>query len=525
MERFGMHGAVLVEKDGEIVLRKGYGLADRAQGRAVTAATIFDIGSLAKQFTAAAMLALQAEGRLDVADTIAMHLDDVPPDKRDITIHQLLTHTSGLPYQNDGRPVLEQPLSFEPGARWSYSNPGYQLLGQIITRTSGQPFATYLRERIFAPAGMHRTCCVGTRPWTLEDAAHAYTDQTDQGSVSTWTVSDEDVGPGGVASSVGDLYRWEQALRSSTVLPETLTALLFTEHARNPGSRVGYGYGWMLLETIRGTRLVMHQGNYGGFNADYRRYLEEGLTIIFLSNHFIDGQSMRDAVVNRLSMLINGGGVPEPPVIAEARDLPAGIAGAYGLSSGESLAVAEASGGVRVTPDGQAAMNLLFAPDRGPDQIAFIDACNERTERFFASAFARNPDTARELVSPALPFEGAWDSLQDRARDLTETHGAFTGTNVVGTALAGDGRSGRSFAYLRFERGQSLAQLTWGNRGVLHITLADGLPAREFLAGEDGDYVAFDIFSGRRVSLRFADSRMVICGDDGTTAGTAERRG
>lgn len=152
---FGFSGVVAATRDDSILLRKGYGLADRERGVTFTSGTAIDIGSLAKQFTAAAILKLEAQGRCSTTDPIIRFFDRIPEDKRAITIHQLLTHTSGVvrDVSIDGesrevvvRQILSMPLRLEPGARFAYSNAGYKLLAAIVEVVSGERFDVFIRR-------------------------------------------------------------------------------------------------------------------------------------------------------------------------------------------------------------------------------------------------------------------------------------------------------------------------------------------------------------------------------------------
>ncbi len=177
---FGYSGAMLVVKDGKTILSKGYGFANRIERVPNTAETLFDIGSLSKQFTAAAILKLEQDGKLKVTDTLGKHLPNVPPDKAQVTIHHLLSHTAGIirdtPLSPKGDPsiyyeeinrdealkrVLPKPLQFEPGTKYQYSNAGYMLLAAIVEVASGRAFQEYLKKNIFEPAGMQNTGLAG----------------------------------------------------------------------------------------------------------------------------------------------------------------------------------------------------------------------------------------------------------------------------------------------------------------------------------------------------------------------------
>jgi CubicO group peptidase (beta-lactamase class C family) len=169
LERLGFAGAVLVARNGEPLLAEGYGLADRERGIPWSPGTVSTVGSITKQFTGAAILALAEDGRLRVEDPITAHFEGVPEDKRAITLHQLLTHSSGvvdLEGYGDWDPIgreefveriLAQPLAFEPGTDYQYSNAGYSLLGAIVEKLTGGSYESFVRERFFVPLGMFET--------------------------------------------------------------------------------------------------------------------------------------------------------------------------------------------------------------------------------------------------------------------------------------------------------------------------------------------------------------------------------
>ena len=507
MEAFGMHGALLVEVDDDVVLAKGYGVAQHATGRRITSETSFHLGSLGKQFTAACILKLEMQGRLSVDDSIADHLGGVPEDKRAITIHHLLTHTSGLPYlPEDGSP-LELPLSAAPGERWRYSNPGYTILGRIVERVGGMPLARFAALHLFEPAGMSQTTYVGDPDWPTSDVAHSYQDDEDLGPVSEDVPDPAFLGAGGVASSVGDLLRWEHALRGEAILTDAAKAEFFTEHVRNPGASVGYAYGWMTTTTERGTRLVFHQGNFGGFNSDYRRYVDEGVTIVFLSNHYRAGRSMRDAVVNNVSRLIGGGveRVPMPP-----RTVPGETGAAALATTFETVFPVPPDGRIEAARDGdslllrgwgQEAQHLVFAPDAGDAARAFAELANERSVEAVRAVARGDQAGLREHLSRSVMADQLWRGLTSQFERWSGTLGALTDVESLGTALTGQDSSGHTTVRLTFEGGEQLAQFAWGaSGGIYQMTPEAAPPSRSFLTCESG-LVAFDIFTGQASSV------------------------
>jgi len=296
----GFSGAVLVAREGKIILSRGYGMANREQVVPNTNQTAYLIGSITKQFTAAAILKLQMMGKLHVRDRITKYFTDVPRDKRKITIHHLLTHTSGLPEAigDDFEPIsrdefiqraLSTKLHHKPGKQYRYSNVGYSLLGAIIEMVSQKPYEVFLNEQLFRPANMLMTGYRLPR-WGPDDLAHGYQGEKDWGTILDKPAAKD--GPywnlranGGILSSVSDLYQWHKALKDDRILSQEAKRFYYAPHVKEePEGDTFYGYGWVVATTPRRTKVVVHNGGNGIFSADFRRYLDEDVVIIVCSN-------------------------------------------------------------------------------------------------------------------------------------------------------------------------------------------------------------------------------------------------
>lgn len=301
----GFSGAVLVAQGDEIIIQKGYGGADKSGEVPITAETVFDTASLSKQFTAAAILHLEEQGLLRVEDTLDQFFRTLPTDKATITLHHLLTHSSGLPgyvYDGDYVPIsreaaveraLNAPLQFEPGSRYFYSDTGYGLLAAVVEIVSGQPFADYLHEHLFEPAGMKSTGFAGEDRWADLTVAHGIVNGQSQGSPSAELISWGLRGFGGVLTTVGDLYRWHVALSQYTVLSASSTEKLFTPYIdEGYGDESFYGYGWVVMERPELGTIIWHDGASNAHNGVFLHYVDQDVVVIVLSNK-IDG-SMGD---------------------------------------------------------------------------------------------------------------------------------------------------------------------------------------------------------------------------------------
>jgi CubicO group peptidase (beta-lactamase class C family) len=296
----GASGTVVAVRGRRIVACKGFGFADHAARVAADCDTVYDIGSLAKQFTAAAVLKLEMLGRLDVHDRVGRWLGSVPPDKADITVEQLLIHTSGLvgslgdDYDRLTRRqlvtrALASPLRTPPGTAHHYSNVGYSLLAVIIERASGTSYERFLSRRLFRPAQMTLTGYVLPR-WGRADVAVEYDargkaqgrpfDHPWAASGPWWNLR----GNGGLLSTARDLARWHRALLGGRVLDRQAQRRLFRPRVpEGPRGESWYGYGWVLVDTPIGP-VAWHNGGNGWSYAELTRVLGRGAMVFWVSN-------------------------------------------------------------------------------------------------------------------------------------------------------------------------------------------------------------------------------------------------
>jgi CubicO group peptidase (beta-lactamase class C family) len=290
----GFQGSALVALGDEVLLSKGYGMADTETGIANAPETRFRLGSITKQFTAMAILILQSQGKLDISDAACEYIADCPPAWKPITIRQLLSHTSGLPNFTDlpgfaaiknvpSTPaqtlerIADLPLDFTPGERFSYSNTGYIALGEIIEQVSGMPYEDFLQKEIFGPLEMRDTGYD-----TGDDGlAVGYKSATSVADTIDMSVPHA---AGGLYSTILDLYRWDQALYTDRLLPQDLLATMFEPApATTDIGGFGYGYGFA-IGTAASRPWVFHDGGIEGFQTHYGRHPDDRLSVIILSN-------------------------------------------------------------------------------------------------------------------------------------------------------------------------------------------------------------------------------------------------
>jgi len=301
-----LSGAVLVAKDGVTVASKAAGVANKTTGAPITLSTKFNLGSLNKMFTAVAIAQLAQAGRLSFNDPISKHLPDYPnkevADK--VTIHQLLTHTSGMGmYWNEKFMAQREkmvtvaahlplfasdPLLFPPGEKFQYSNSGYMVLGAIIEKLSSQDYYSYVQEHVYKPAGMTETGFYEPGK-EIPNLAIGYSRMSQDGKKLEEARDNTDMrevkgGPaGGGYSTVGDLVKFHTALRNYKLLNEEYTKLVTTGKvdAAGPIGRYGYGFGDKVFE---GKHIVGHNGGSPGISANFEMYPELGYTAVILMN-------------------------------------------------------------------------------------------------------------------------------------------------------------------------------------------------------------------------------------------------
>lgn len=281
-----------VSRNGERVLNRAYGLADVARKLPMSTNSKLDIGSVQKQFTAAAVLLLVQDGRVALSDDIRKHLPELPDYGHKVTVDHLLTHTSGvrdwpglLPMAEDSIDVLklimrQRGLNFAPGEEWSYSNSGFELLKEMVARVSGMPLAEFERRRLFEPLGMKSAAYVPDILQGTGERALAY--RKDGAGWKPFMRLGRERGGGAVIATAADLLIWNDALTTGR-LGKLVTEKLHEPTRLNNGRKLRYGRG-LVLDSIPGGRLVWHSGGAAGYSTWLGRFTDRGLSIAVMCN-------------------------------------------------------------------------------------------------------------------------------------------------------------------------------------------------------------------------------------------------
>jgi CubicO group peptidase (beta-lactamase class C family) len=288
--------SLAVIKNGEIVLAKGYGLANIEHQVPVKPETIFQSGSMGKQFTATAVMMLVEEGKLSLDDKLIKFFPDGPEAWRNITVRHLLTHTSGMgDYPDDfdlRRDYTEDemlqriktiPLAFQPGEKWSYSNLAYVTLGVLIHKVSGKFYGDFLQERVFKPLGMS-TARVISEADIVPNRAAGYRLVNGELKNQNWVSPTlNTTADGALYLTVYDMAKWDAALYTEKLLKRSSLDQMWTPVKLNDGKTSPYGFGWA-LGNVHGHRLIEHGGAWQGFKSQISRYVDDKLTVVVFAN-------------------------------------------------------------------------------------------------------------------------------------------------------------------------------------------------------------------------------------------------
>lgn len=296
--------SLAVIKNGQIILAKGYGFANVEHQVPVKPETIFQSGSMGKQFTATAVMMLMEDGKLALDDKINKFFTNTPESWSNITIRHLLTHTSGMTDYPAGfdfrRDYTEDelyerakaiPLAFQPGEKWSYSNLGYVMLGILIHKVSGKFYGDFLQERVFKPLDMSTARVISEADIIPNRASGYRLDNQGQLKNQNWvSPSLNTTADGALYLNVFDMAKWDAALYTEKLLKRSSLEEIWTPVKLNNGKTHPYGFGWALGE-IKGHRYVQHGGSWQGFKAQIIRYVDDKLTVVLFANQTRTNQS------------------------------------------------------------------------------------------------------------------------------------------------------------------------------------------------------------------------------------------
>jgi CubicO group peptidase (beta-lactamase class C family) len=518
---FGFSGALLVAKDGKVILNKGYGMAIRSKNVPNTSETVFSTGSITKQFTAAGIMKLEMMGKLKTDDPITKYFEDVPEDKKAITLHNLLTHTSGVadalgpdfviaPRDETTRKTLDAPLRFKPGEQFGYSNAGYSMLAAVIEKVSGQSYEEFMNKNIFVPSGMKFT---GYRmpEWNKKVVAHWYVGEKDnetplEKNYPQWHL----LGNGGILSTTEDMYNWHLALLDDKVLSTEAKKKMFTPFLNE------YGYGWDIIKREMGT-LIQHDGGSDlGCSAEFRRYISADTVTMVFCNQSYGQQALFEPVRDKIETLVFGGEVAFPPEItASLPDKLQKFEGIYKLQSGGQLQAQLKDKTLVISAEGQDAISMLFNPEN-PDP-AYFEELNKLSQAVFEAVIEGNYEPignvlmnkdqrlprVKELIEMRLGMYKARTGELKSARSRGTLPTTFDGEKVAVT-----------YVELKGEKGSIFFELYWQDNKNVGVgpTPPPGEMAIPFIPVSEAEFVGYriDTATGAKIGFKMDDKGTVL---------------
>ncbi len=363
-------GSVLVAREGKVVFSKGCGLANAEFDAPNTAETRFRLGSVTKQFTAAAILLLQERGKLSVQDPICKYMENCPTAWSEITIHHLLSHTGGIPNFTsfpDYLPKMmmpvatqdmiarfkDKPLDFKPGEKWSYSNSGYYVLGWIIEKAAGESYESFLQKSVFDPLKMASTG-YEHHDTILKKRATGYSLAKGKKVNSAYIDMTQPYAAGALYSTVGDLFLWNEALYSGKLVsPKSLEAMITPVK-----SNYGYGLG---VDSKSNRKMISHGGGINGFSTYIARFPDEKVTVVVLRNADY-GAPGPGKITQDLAAILFGEKYEIPAAVAEVKVDPRifdAYAGRYEVMPNFILTISNDAGHLMAQATGQPKVELF----------------------------------------------------------------------------------------------------------------------------------------------------------------------
>ena len=486
----GFSGQVLVARHGQILLHQAYGFADRSARVPLTPTTRVGVASMSKQFAAAAVLRLEADGRLSLGDSLGKFFPEVPADKRAITLQQLLTHTAGIQggtTEDFDMPTLEAsiarlfalPLTGPVGGKFRYSSDAYGILAAVVQKVAQQPYERYMQDALFEPAGMRHTGLWPSGRTTSDTVARAYTGWRDRGSPRDWPMDWRVFGSGDLLTTAADLYRWELALRARRVLaPATLAKYLSPQVLVGEDSSDFYGYGLFVSRTKARGKVIEHGGDTeAGYNGAFYRYVDGDAVMIITSNaNDFYQRWLRWYVQDDLEAMLFGSDTTKlpPNVRAVAPQALSSLAGDYSLPGGVLHLVSDGAN-LWAAAEGERLVGLL-RPVRAADDPAMFARANERTLALLGKLqaldttayYAALGDSGRSVRKE---YAAEWNTL-------ISTFGPMHGYEVLGSVR--DGGTIVVYARLELRDGDEPMTFRWSQLGAGRLVGTNPHPTAKF---------------------------------------------
>ncbi|WP_165779057.1 serine hydrolase domain-containing protein [Rhodohalobacter barkolensis] len=503
MEVLGFSGAIVVSDSDEVVLSKGYGYANREKRQPYTPQTVQSSGSITKQFTGAAILLLESRGVLSVNDTISKYFDQFSEEMQNITIHQLLTHSSGMPggigadEEAIGEPayldrLVAESLQSNPGSEYAYSNTGYSLLAMIIEQVTGQSYEKFLREELLLPAGMKYTGYI-LPDWDLDELAIGYRNGEHWGIVYERGWIDDGPnwhlrGNGGIHTTVRDMAKWFKTVQGLGVLGEDVVERWTTGYVTENGGVSNYGYGWSVYDHDRWGKVITHSGSNRIFEADFVWLPEKDLFF------YIHGNSSMVSAANQsgniLAAVFDSTFVMPPlvePDTSAKHDIAQQREGVYYLNE-SSLELTADDARLMAKLWGQTVFDKMFKHD--DEQIKWFTELNRRTTDVMNKLKAGQDDALADLMRQGEDPIEPTSAILKRISQI----GNLDSLHVIGTFVNNpDSRFSEygpwtTFIYAEFANWNQYWNFVWNDDGTFQGEYSGPWPSFTLIPTDNDSY-------------------------------------
>ena len=524
LEKLGFAGVVCVAEGGKPVIAEGHGLADRERNLPWTPTTIATVGSITKQFTAAGIAKLVEQGRVRFDDPLGKYFPETPPDKKAITLHHLLTHSSGItdpegiddfdPVGREDyvRAVLTGQLASAPGERYAYANANFSLLGAVIELVTKKSYEQAMRELVFDPAGLAET---GYRipKWEESRIAQGYTGSERWGTVLERPMAED--GPywalranGGIHSTAGEMVHWAETLLEGSTLSPTTRDALWTPYVdeSNGDSLSFYGYGWSIVDLAPGIRVVTHNGGNGIFFADLAIVPARHVVAFLQTNVIADFPTANNLLTQIEERMFMGKPYPYVPQVVDVADGALDEwAGDYELDNGQRYVVSVDRNSLRVVPHGWTAYAFIHSPPK--ENVERLVTMSREIDRVVGACVKGDFTPLFDAYQGKVPIENLRNAYKERLQGQEEQFGPLQGYEVLGT---GSGEVHYLTAVrFRHERGDVTRTYAWErsekNR-LLGMIMRPVDPACRFFPVGGERLESWDAITGASIPARVGPS-------------------
>ena len=527
IEHSGFSGQVLVAEKDKIIATRSFGHANRETQYPVSSTTAFNIASITKHFTAVAILWLEQNNKLKTSDTLGKFWDTLNVEKRAISIHQLLTHTSGLPRQvvptgsviakNElVKRIFDAKLVDKPGNRFQYSNAGFTILAAIVEKTSGIPYEEFIRQKFIMPYKLTHTYFNGDDLFKINHSiAIGYNEWSEVNNPANQVKSWATTGASDVLTTAEDLFKWFTLVRTGKVLNETETKKLFTSHV-STDEEEEHGYGWFITKSSDGKKQIYHDGDISGFHSEFNYYPESERVIYAIGNQELFGLGIfsKYRLTLNIFKILSGTQVSFPlNSVTPNKQALSKYCGTYQLDSVNFLKIWDAGGKLSVGAWGQKSINLLV-PKASEIQDNLIKT-SEKSIALITSASKGQDETARQLLS-AGQYDFYFKFLKEKVNAYTAAMDGNITLSLGGTIPAywqGKG-SFRTYIKAEFNSGSNLIYLGWNANGLNDITINNDRPyplIYPLISLDNEKWLIYDLDNSKATAVQFIpDSNSII---------------